>query len=122
MERRVLEAIAVATVASGAAQIALPGVMLRTLGTEDSPAVRQTWATIGMFMTVVGGLSFAGLRQPEQARQVLLWTSAQKLAAAGAVAIGVRRRVFSPLALPVAGFDFASGLLGLHYRSRLGRR
>jgi hypothetical protein len=121
LERKALRGVAVMTVASGAGQALAPSVVLDALGVEDSAATRQLFATIGMFMAVVGGLSLGALRRPAQARQILLWTSAQKLGAAGAVAIGVRRSVFSPVALLVASFDFASGLLTLDYRRRLGR-
>jgi hypothetical protein len=40
------------------------------------------------------------------------------LGSAAAVAIGTKRKVFSPLALLVATFDFVSGLLILRYRHR----
>jgi hypothetical protein len=120
-ERRALVAIAAVTVASGAVQVAAPGVVLDALGAEDTPATRQMFGTIGMFMAIVGGLTGGVLRRPTAARSVLWWAGAQKIGAAGAVALGVRRSVFSPLALLVASFDFASGLLTLDYRRRLRR-
>jgi hypothetical protein len=122
LERKALMGIAGATVASGASQILAPGAMLGSLGVEDSPATRQLFGTVGLFMAIVGGLLFGAVRGPRQARQVVLWASAQKLGAAGAVAIGVRRSVFSPVVLFVASFDFASGLLGLDYWRRLSSR
>lgn len=120
-ERKALMAIGALTVASGAVQAATPGALLEPLSVEDSPATRQLFGTVGMFMVIVGGLLFGALRRPAQSRQVVLWTSAQKLGAAGAVALGVRRSVFSPRALLVASFDFASGLLALDYWRRLRR-
>jgi hypothetical protein len=120
-ERRTLVAIAAITVASGAVQVIAPNAELHPLHVEDSPATRQLFATIGMFMAIVGALSFGTLRRGGQSREVVFWTSAQKLGAAGAVAIGVRRSVFSPLALLVASFDFASGLLAADYWRRLRR-
>jgi hypothetical protein len=120
-ERKALMAIAAVTVASGAAQAVAPSAMLIPLGAENSPATRQLFATVGMFMVIIGGLLLTALRGPAGAREVLLWTSVQKFGASGAVALGVRRSVFSPLALLVASFDFASGVLALDYRRRLSR-
>jgi len=120
--RRALSAIAVITVASGVTQAVAPGAVLAPLKVENSPATRQLFATIGMFMAIVGGLLFDALRAPAPAGDVVLWTGAQKLGAAGAVALGVRRSVFSPRALLVASFDLASGMLALDYWRRLRRR
>ncbi len=120
-ERKALSAIAVVTVATGATQVAAPSAMLSRLKVEDRPATQQLFATVGMFMVIFGGLLFGALRRGEGARPVVFWASAQKLGAAGAVAIGVRRSVFSPLALLVASFDFASGVLAVDYWRRLRR-
>jgi hypothetical protein len=120
-ERRALLAVGGLTVASGAVQVAVPQKLLDALDVEDSPATRQLFGTVGMFMVIVGGLLVGALRRPGAQREVLLGASLQKLGAAGAVAIGVRRSVFSPRALLVAGFDFASGLLALDYLRRLRR-
>jgi hypothetical protein len=120
-ERKALVAIAAITVASGAVQAIAPNAELHPLHVEDSPATRQLFATIGMFMAIVGGVAFGALRQPGEGREVVFWTSVQKLGAAGAVAIGVRRSVFAPRALLVASFDFASGLLAADYWRRLRR-
>lgn len=120
-ERLALQAISVTTIASGATQALAPGPLLELLGVEESPASRQLFATIGMFMVIVGGILLGAVgRRPQPS--VIGWSAIQKLGAAGAVAIGVRRGVFSPLALGVAAFDFASGLLALDYRRRLRRR
>jgi hypothetical protein len=120
-ERRALLGVGALTVVSGAVQVAVPQKLLDALDVEDSPATRQLFGTVGMFMVIVGGLLVGALRRPAARREVLLGASLQKLGAAGAVAIGVRRSVFSPRALLVAGFDFASGLLALDYLRRLRR-
>jgi hypothetical protein len=52
-------------------------------------------------------------------RIVLLWAGLQKLGASGAVLIGVRRGVFSPLALSVASYDLFNGGLSLWYWRKL---
>jgi hypothetical protein len=120
-ERRALQAIGAITVVSGAVQAGAPGALLGALDVEDSKATRHLFGTIGMFMVIVGGLLCSGLRRVPGERDVVLWTSLQKLGAAGAVGLGVRRSVFAPRALLVASFDFASGLLALDYWRRLGR-
>ncbi len=120
-ERQALLVVGGLTVVSGAVQVAAPQKLLDALDVEDSPATRHLFGTVGMFMVIVGGLLFGALRRPGARREVLLGASLQKLGAAGAVAIGVRRSVFSPRALLVAGFDFGSGLLALDYLRRLRR-
>jgi hypothetical protein len=120
-ERTAVIAVAGLTAVTGVAQAVAPGALLRPLQVDDTPATRQLFGTVGMFMGVVGGLLLASMRQGPP-RQVLVWTAVQKLGAAGAVAVGVRRRVFSPRALVVAGFDFCSGLLVLDYLRRLRHR
>jgi hypothetical protein len=118
----VLRAIAVLTVASGAVQVAGPSALLDPLSVEDSPATRQLFGTVGMFMVIVGALLGGATRRGAGEPSVVFWAGAQKLGAASAVALGVRRSVFSPLALLVASFDFLSGVLALKYWRRLRRR
>jgi hypothetical protein len=111
--------ISAATVASGATQMLAPGFMLRLLKCPDTPADRQFFGTIGMFMVVMGGSLLHALLAEEPGPSQLAWSAAQKLAASGAVAIGIRRRIFSRRALPVAAFDLVSGVVCLAHRRRL---
>lgn len=120
-ERKALMAIAAVTAATGAAQILAPRLELKPLHVEDSPATGHLFGTLGMFMVIVGGLLLSALRKPSPPAEVVFWVGAQKLGAAVAVGLGVRRAVFSPLALVVAVFDFASGLLAFDYWRRLRR-
>ncbi len=107
------------TVASGALQAAAPRLTLDRLARRPDALSAHLFATVGMFMTVSGGALSAALRLPaDEGRRPLAWCAAQKVGAAAAVAIGVRRKALSPLALPVAAFDLASGLLTLDYRRR----
>jgi hypothetical protein len=114
--------ISIATVASGAAQAVAPGFVLKQLDASDTATGRHLFATIGMFMTVIGGLQLQDLLRHEDDPTVLLWAGLQKLGAAGAVAVGVRRRVFASRALVVAGFDAVSGLGCFAYRRQLRHR
>src|SRR4051794_27875530 len=116
-----VKAIAGLTLVTGAAQAVLPGKMLEPLAAENDEATRHLFRTVGMFMVVVGGGLGSTLRNGSGDPDVLLWTGVQKLGASAAVGLGVKRRVFSPLALGVAGFDLLSGLLVFGYRRRLRR-
>lgn len=117
--RAVLAAIAVITVFSGAAQIPFGGPILELLGAEPTTAARQLFATVGMFMVVVGGLLLHTLLRPQPAAEVLLWSGVQKAGACAAVAVGVFNGVFAPVALAVAVFDLATAALCLVYLRRL---
>lgn len=118
-QRRALEGVAWVTVASGVLQMAAPRLTLDRLARRPDALSAHLFATVGMFMTVSGGTLAAALGLPAgEGRRPLAWCAAQKIGAAAAVTIGVRRRVLSPLALPVAVFDLASGLLTLDYRRR----
>jgi len=121
-ERVALIAIAGVTVATGAGQVLAPQASLEPLLAEDDATTRHFFGTIGMFMVVVGGSLLEALLQRPRDRAGLLWTAGQKIGAAGAVGLGVRRGIFSRLALLVAGFDLLSGLLVLDYWRRLPRR
>jgi hypothetical protein len=115
---RSIALIAWSTVMTGFAQIIRPGRIMRVIGARDTPAGQHMFATVGMFMVVVGGLLLQTLLFDRRAsRLVMGWASIQKFGAAAAVAIGVRRGIFSPLALVVAGFDFLSGILIVLFRS-----
>lgn len=114
-ERRLLRGIAAVTVATGTLQAAVPAATLGPLQADDSPTARHFFATVGMFMACTGGVLLA--RSDDRA--VVAMTAAQKLGAAAAVGLGVRRGLLSPLALGVSGFDAATGLLALDYLRRL---
>jgi hypothetical protein len=115
VERGLMVGIGAVTSATGALQAAVPAATLGLLQAEDSATVRHFFGTVGMFMVCTGGLLLARPRDPA----VVLMTVAQKLGAAAAVGLGVRRGLLSRPALAVAGFDGLSGLLALHYWRRL---
>lgn len=100
--------IGAVTVVSGASQAAAPGLVLRLVGVENSPATRQLFGTVGMFMTITGGLLTHSMLCRKSMRLALFWSVVQKAGAVGAVAIGVRRGVFARRALAVAAFDLLS--------------
>ncbi|WP_426592303.1 hypothetical protein ACPPVS_10970 [Cellulomonas sp. McL0617] len=117
----VLEAIAWITVLSGAVQVVAPGFVLGVIGGADDHTTRQLFATVGMFMVVVGALLATTLRRPRPDPDVVLWSALQKVGAAVAVAIGVANSVFDPVALLVATFDLLTGVLLFFYLRALAR-
>jgi hypothetical protein len=121
LERRALIAIAGVTVLTGAGQVLAPRASLDPLLAEDDATTRHFFGTIGMFMVVVGGWLLDSLLRRPKDRSGLPWAAAQKVGASAAVGLGVKRGIFSPLALLVAGFDGLSGVLALDYWRRLGR-
>jgi hypothetical protein len=108
---RLIAAIAAITLFSGLGQLLMPGFVLRVVGAEVLPATQHFFAIVGMFMALFGGMVLHALLSARHHRIVLLWAALQKVGAFAAVTIGVSGDVFSPLAMGVAFFDLASGLL-----------
>ena len=127
LERRAVTVIAWITVLTGAAQW-VAGAPLLSLIAPLSPGVTSVtnvtgahlFSTVGMFMVLLGGITLHAQHRRAALPVVLWWSSAQKLLAAAFVAWGVGRGAFLPIALLVAAFDFASGLLYLDLRRREG--
>lgn len=118
IEGVLVKAIAWLTIATGTSQILFAPHLLPLLGADAGPAPSQLLATVGMFMVVVSGALLNALRRPESLPVVAFWSSMQKIGAAAFMGWGVYRGVFSPLALLITGFDFASGVLFLDFRRR----
>jgi hypothetical protein len=112
---RLLIAIAVITIASGAAQIVAPGFELGLLKVELTATTEHLFATIGMFMVLFGGVLAQSLGSAAPDPVVIFWTGAQKFGASAAVGLGVMHHIFSPLALLVAAFDGGSGIVAIYY-------
>jgi hypothetical protein len=119
--RRAMIAIAALTVATGAAQVLAPRRVLSPLAAQDDATTGHLFGTVGMFMVVVGGGLLNTLVRPAHNPGVVFFAGLQKIGASIAVALGVRRRIFSPPALLVAGFDLLSGVLAFAYWRRLRR-
>ncbi len=117
--RGAVAAVAAITVVSGLGQLVLPGLVLDALGAESTPTTRHFFATVGMFMAVVGAVTLHALVAPEPPAYVVLWAALQKAGAVAAVTVGVARDLFDPLALAVAGFDLLSAALAFVLWQRL---
>ncbi len=120
---RLLLLIGIITVISGAVQMFLPATILEIIGADTGSGLgRHTFAIVGMFMVLFGGLLVQGVKTAPRHTPLILWASLQKLGAAIAVGLGVSGHLFSAIALTVAAFDLFSGILGLWYWKRLTDR
>jgi hypothetical protein len=103
--------IAGITIVSGLAQMLVPGMILRLISGEATPTTLHFFGIIGMFMALFGGALLHELLSVNRQPIVVLWAGLQKFGAVAAVALGVFKSIFSPLALLVAGFDLLSAVL-----------
>lgn len=103
--------IGAVTVLTGVCRLFAPGPVLDLLSADSTGISRHLFATVGMFMVVVGGLLVQGLLPPAPPPYLLLWAGPQKFGAFALVGVGVLRDLFGPLALLVAFFDLATALL-----------
>jgi hypothetical protein len=108
-------AISAITVVTGLVQIVAPGFVLGIVGVNQDTTSEQLFATIGMFMTLFGAMLFQALRSASNQQVAVFCAAMQKLGACIAVFAGVRRHVFSTVALLIAGFDGLSGCLIFWY-------
>lgn len=115
--RGALLAIGVLTVLSGLIQAVRPGFILGLIGGETSAGNLHSFAIVGMFMVLFGGLLSHALLSSAPPSVPLLWAGLQKLGASGAVALGVGKGLFGSLAIVVAAFDLLSALLVFVYWS-----
>ena len=118
----VLRVIAWVTVATGTVQVVAPAFVLERLGAFTDATTCQLFATVGMFMVVVGGLLATTLSRGRHDPDVVLWAAVQKTGAALAVGLGVARGVFDTPALAVAAFDLLTAALLVVHLRRLPRR
>lgn len=109
--RLVLVLIGGVTVLTGVCQLFAPGPVLGLLSADSTGTGRHLFATVGMFMVVVGGLLVQGLLTLAPPPYLLVWVGLQKFGAFALVGIGVLRDLFGPIALLVAFFDLATALL-----------
>jgi hypothetical protein len=117
--RLVLLLISVTTFISGVIQTVAPALVLNFVGAAIDLTNKQFFATIGMFMFLFGGMMIHALYNEDDNRVVVIWSALQKLGAALAVAAGIIKGVFLPVAGMVAAFDLFSGILFFVYLRNL---
>ncbi len=117
----VLMVIAGITIVSGLSQIAVPAAVLHLIGADAGETSRQLFATTGMCMVITVAMFLQALLTRSREPAIPLWIGVQKLAAAVLVCWGWSNGLFGALALVVAGFDLATGILVLVFLSRMKR-
>lgn len=117
--RRLMIAIALITIASGAAQWFFPEAVLRILHADTSPASVHFFAIVGMFMLGFGGVFLQTLLSPSPDPTIAMWAALQKYGAVVMVTLGVVRGLFVSFALAVAVFDLVSAVLMTLYWRRI---
>ncbi|MFF3249300.1 hypothetical protein ACFYWY_37595 [Streptomyces sp. NPDC002870] len=95
----VLVLIGAVTVLTGVCQLIAPGPILDLLSVDSTATSRHLFATVGMFMIIIGGLLIQGLLSATPPPYLLFWAGLQKFGAFALVGIGVARDLFGPLAL-----------------------
>ena len=121
MLRLALIAIAAITCLSGATQMLAPDRVLAIVAPATSGAEAHFFRTIGMFMLITGAMFGQSLIQRTDAPAISLWIGVQKLLAAVLVFWGWIAGYLLWLAVGVALFDLASGVLALIFWKRIGR-
>jgi hypothetical protein len=126
--RLALFLVGAVTVLTGVVQLVAPGPVLGLLSADSTATTRHLFATVGMFMAVVGGLLVhallvhALLSAAPPPPYLLLWAGAQKFGAFVLVGAGVARGLFGLSALVVAVFDLVTAVLCWLMRRRLAHR
>lgn len=111
----ILLLICIATVVSGLVQLFAPAFILGLVGGEATATSKHFFGIVGMFMFLFGGMLFQALWGPKHQPVAVFWAGLQKFGASVAVALGILRGIFGPLAWLVAGFDLLSGVLVMMY-------
>ena len=112
--------IAVLTLVSGIVQAVAPGWVLSLVHADVTPTTTQTFAIVGFFMALFGGLLWQSTAGDFAIG--VFWSALQKVGASAAVFIGIHRAVFSgPMAAGVASFDGLSAILIFIYYAQLRR-
>jgi hypothetical protein len=119
--RLVLIVIAAVTTVSGAAQLLAGAFVLKQIAPAAEPASVHLFQTVGMFMMITGAMFLQSLLTRSSEPAIPLWIAVQKLAAAVLVGLAWWKGLFLPIALGVAAFDAATGLLAFVFWRRLKR-
>ncbi len=119
--RLVLILVAAITFLSGLTQLAAPERILAIIAPAAAGAEAHFFRTVGMFMMITGAMFCQSLVQRTDAPAISLWIAVQKLLAAALVFIGWLKGYFLWLALGVAAFDLASGMVAFLFWQRIGR-
>jgi hypothetical protein len=110
-----LFAIGVLTVANGLAQLLAPGFVLSLVATDTSALSKHLIASLGMLVTLFGGMFLYALLDERPQHVAILWTGFQKLGTAVAVGIGVQHATYIAPVVAFALFDLFAGAMIVGY-------
>lgn len=113
--------IAAITLVSGAAQLFMGPFVLDVIATSATGPEVHLFQTVGMFMVITGAMFLQSLIRRSDAPEIAFWIAVQKFAAAVLVVIAFLKGYFIWLALGVAVFDAATGVLAFMFWRRLPR-
>lgn len=119
--RLILIVIAAITLISGVAQLVAGGAILSLIATSATGAEVHLFGTVGMFMAITGAMFCQSLIARTDAPAISFWIAVQKFAAAVLVFVAWIKGYFLGIALGVAAFDLATGVLALVFWKRLPR-
>ena len=106
------------TLAAGVLAVLAPAPLLALLSVYPVQPARYLFGLFGLFVALFGGASLHALFGRGAGRLVLVWAAVEKFAVVAGFLIGVVHGIFGPLALAIAGADFAAGLLIVVYLRR----
>ena len=106
------------TLAAGVLAVLAPAPLLALLSVDPVQPARYLFGLFGLFVALFGGASLHAVFGRGAGRLVLVWAAVEKFAVVAGFLIGVVHGIFGPLALAIAGADFAAGLLIVVYLRR----
>jgi hypothetical protein len=102
--------IAILTIIAGVGQMLAPGVALRGMGAETTPALTLFFVMASMLVALIGvALLVEGVR-PSPRRMMLLWGGIQKLASVAILVVGIVTDVVAPIVGAVCAWDGVCGI------------
>jgi|GraSoiStandDraft_15_1057317.scaffolds.fasta_scaffold476712_2 hypothetical protein len=119
--RLLLILIAAVTAITGLTQLVAPGFILGFIATTPDALGLHFFATVGMFMVILGAMFLQSLLNRSNEAAIPFWIGVQKIAAAILVSWAIVRGLLAPLAYLVAGFDAITGVIALIFWRRLPR-
>lgn len=123
MMKNLLVAVATITLLTGVVTAARPALSA-DLFVEPAATASGTFmvVVVGALLAVFGAALLHALLNGDDHPLVILWTSVEKLVAAGCWTVGLLHRTLVPMAAALIVFDLLAGALGLWYWHRLNTR
>jgi hypothetical protein len=110
-----LFAVGVLTVANGLAQLLAPGFVLSLVALEASSLSKHLIASLGMVVTLFGGMFLYAILDDQPQPIPILWTGLLKIATAIAVGLGVQHATYVAPVVVFALLDLFAGAMIIGY-------